>query len=200
MPIEAILEALIARERTGEGAELSISMFDAMADWMTVPLLAAGGRQAAAAHRPRPHLDLALRRVPQPRRRRHSHLDPERPRMARARGKSLGRRGARRRSGASPPMSSASNAARETDGKVAAMFGALDADAAEAKTCRRRYRLRAASTARPIWRTIRICAASPSARRAGRYPIRRRRNSGPRRVRRYGPVPALGAAYRYGAR
>jgi itaconate CoA-transferase len=36
---EAILEALIARGRTGEGAELSISMFDAMADWMTVPLL-----------------------------------------------------------------------------------------------------------------------------------------------------------------
>lgn len=36
---EAILEALIARELTGEGAALSISMFDAMADWMTVPLL-----------------------------------------------------------------------------------------------------------------------------------------------------------------
>jgi itaconate CoA-transferase len=36
---EAILEALIARERTGLGAALSISMFDAMADWMTVPLL-----------------------------------------------------------------------------------------------------------------------------------------------------------------
>ena len=36
---QAILEALIARQRTGEGAELSISMFDAMADWMTVPLL-----------------------------------------------------------------------------------------------------------------------------------------------------------------
>jgi itaconate CoA-transferase len=36
---EAILEALIARGRTGEGAALSISMFDAMADWMTVPLL-----------------------------------------------------------------------------------------------------------------------------------------------------------------
>src|SRR6204780_4264802 len=36
---EAILEALIARERTGQGAALSISMFDAMADWMTVPLL-----------------------------------------------------------------------------------------------------------------------------------------------------------------
>jgi itaconate CoA-transferase len=36
---EAILEALIARQRTGEGAALSLSMFDAMADWMTVPLL-----------------------------------------------------------------------------------------------------------------------------------------------------------------
>ena len=36
---EAILEALIARGRTGEGAAISISMFDAMADWMSVPLL-----------------------------------------------------------------------------------------------------------------------------------------------------------------
>ena len=36
---EAILEALIARARSGQGAEISISMFDAMADWMTVPLL-----------------------------------------------------------------------------------------------------------------------------------------------------------------
>jgi itaconate CoA-transferase len=36
---ESILAALIARQRTGEGAALSISMFDAMADWMTVPLL-----------------------------------------------------------------------------------------------------------------------------------------------------------------
>ena len=31
-----------------------------------------------------------------------------------------------------------------------------------------------ASTRRPSWRAIRICAASPSARRAGRCPIRRR--------------------------
>jgi itaconate CoA-transferase len=36
---EAILEALIARQRTGEGAELLLSMFDAMADWMAVPLM-----------------------------------------------------------------------------------------------------------------------------------------------------------------
>ena len=36
---QAILEALIARGRTGEGAEISVSMFDGMAEWMTVPLL-----------------------------------------------------------------------------------------------------------------------------------------------------------------
>ena len=36
---EAILEALLMRARTGEGAAISISMFDTMADWMTVPLL-----------------------------------------------------------------------------------------------------------------------------------------------------------------
>src|SRR6185437_9877850 len=36
---EAILEALIARGRTGEGMAIAVSMFDAMADWMTVPLL-----------------------------------------------------------------------------------------------------------------------------------------------------------------
>jgi formyl-CoA transferase len=36
---EAILEALIQRGRTGEGATISVSMFDAIADWMTTPLL-----------------------------------------------------------------------------------------------------------------------------------------------------------------
>jgi itaconate CoA-transferase len=36
---QSILEALIGRARTGEGAELSVSMFDAMVDWMAVPLL-----------------------------------------------------------------------------------------------------------------------------------------------------------------
>jgi itaconate CoA-transferase len=34
-----ILQALFHRERTGEGSALSVSLFDGMADWMTVPLL-----------------------------------------------------------------------------------------------------------------------------------------------------------------
>jgi itaconate CoA-transferase len=51
---EAILEALIARERHGNGAILSVAMFDAMADWMAVPLLQQEGdappRRMGLAH------------------------------------------------------------------------------------------------------------------------------------------------------
>jgi len=35
----AVLEALIARDRTGEGAAIRTSLFEAVADWMAVPLL-----------------------------------------------------------------------------------------------------------------------------------------------------------------
>src|ERR1700728_714197 len=35
----AILEALIVRSRSGDGADIRISMFDVMADWLSVPLL-----------------------------------------------------------------------------------------------------------------------------------------------------------------
>jgi crotonobetainyl-CoA:carnitine CoA-transferase CaiB-like acyl-CoA transferase len=35
----AILQALYARERTGEGDGVAVSLFDGMADWMAVPLL-----------------------------------------------------------------------------------------------------------------------------------------------------------------
>jgi len=35
----AILEALIQRGITGRGAQISVSMFDVLADWLTVPLL-----------------------------------------------------------------------------------------------------------------------------------------------------------------
>src|SRR6185295_12813532 len=43
---EAVLEALIARGRTGAGAAINVSLFDAMADWMTVPLLHHEGGQS----------------------------------------------------------------------------------------------------------------------------------------------------------
>jgi itaconate CoA-transferase len=36
---QAILEALIQRGRTGEGSAIKVSLFDGMAEWMTVPLL-----------------------------------------------------------------------------------------------------------------------------------------------------------------
>jgi itaconate CoA-transferase len=36
---EAVLEALLGRSRSGEGTAISISMFDSVTDWMTVPLL-----------------------------------------------------------------------------------------------------------------------------------------------------------------
>jgi crotonobetainyl-CoA:carnitine CoA-transferase CaiB-like acyl-CoA transferase len=36
---QAVLEALLLRERTGEGSALATSLFSGMADWMTVPLL-----------------------------------------------------------------------------------------------------------------------------------------------------------------
>ena len=35
----AVLEALLARQRSGEGRAISTSLFESMADWMTVPLL-----------------------------------------------------------------------------------------------------------------------------------------------------------------
>jgi formyl-CoA transferase len=40
---QAILEALIGRGRTGEGTAIQVSLFDAMAEWMTVPLLSHEG-------------------------------------------------------------------------------------------------------------------------------------------------------------
>jgi formyl-CoA transferase len=50
----AILEALFARTRTGKGADIRISMFDVMADWLAVPLLNAEAgnspRRMALAH------------------------------------------------------------------------------------------------------------------------------------------------------
>src|SRR6201986_3323747 len=44
----SILEALIGRGKTGKGADIRISMFDVMADWLAVPLL-----NAEAGHPPK---------------------------------------------------------------------------------------------------------------------------------------------------
>ncbi len=46
---QAIVQALYARERTGEGRAIQVSLFHAMADWMNVPYLQAryGGRPPA---------------------------------------------------------------------------------------------------------------------------------------------------------
>jgi formyl-CoA transferase len=41
----AILEALIARGRTGQGCDIRVSMFDVMADWLSIPLLYSEGGQ-----------------------------------------------------------------------------------------------------------------------------------------------------------
>jgi crotonobetainyl-CoA:carnitine CoA-transferase CaiB-like acyl-CoA transferase len=43
---QAILEALIKRGRTGEGAGIAVSLFDGMADWMAVPLMQHDGGKA----------------------------------------------------------------------------------------------------------------------------------------------------------
>ncbi|SFF29441.1 CoA-transferase family III [Sulfitobacter brevis] len=42
----AVLEALIRRSVTGQGAQISVSMFDVLADWLTVPLLNHEGGQS----------------------------------------------------------------------------------------------------------------------------------------------------------
>ena len=40
---EGILEAILRRARTGEGGEVQVSLFQSMAEWMSVPLLQTGG-------------------------------------------------------------------------------------------------------------------------------------------------------------
>jgi formyl-CoA transferase len=129
---EAILEALIERGRSGEGATLSISMFDAMADWMTVPLL----QQEAGS--PPQRMGLA-----------HTSISPYGAFRSRdgipilisiqsdrewrvLAAKVLGD------SALAADRAFATNVERvkrraETDGRVAAVFAALDADALEQK-------------------------------------------------------------------
>ena len=80
----AVMEALVARQHSGQGRALKVSLFDAMADWMNVPLLhQVYGGKATGAARPQPPLDRTLRRLWRARRR-GLDLDPERARMATA--------------------------------------------------------------------------------------------------------------------
>lgn len=55
----AILRALLLRARTGRGVDLSVSMFDVLADWMNVPLLTQRYRGAPPARLGVAHPSLA---------------------------------------------------------------------------------------------------------------------------------------------
>ena len=175
---EAVLEALIARGRTGEGAAISVSMFDGMADWMTTPLLQHEGgvppKRIGLAHtsispygvfKSKDGADILI------------SIQSDREWRVLAE-KVMGDKAL----AADPNF--ATNIERvkrraETDGKVAAAFGALDVEALVGEACRGRHRVRPRQRAGRAGATIRICAASTSARRAGRCPIRRRRRNGP---------------------
>ncbi len=187
---EAILEALIARERTGEGAELSISMFDAMADWMTVPLLqqeaGAPPQRIGLAHtsispygafRSRDGVDILI------------SIQSDREWRVLAE-KVLGDAAL----AADPAF--ATNVERvkrraETDGRVAKVFGALDADALEEKLAAADIAFARVNSPADLARhphLRRITIGTPSG--PVSYPAPAERSAAASRH--YGPVPALG--------
>jgi itaconate CoA-transferase len=189
---EAILEALIARSKTGEGAEIAISMFDAMADWMAVPLIQYEGgappKRMGLAHtsiapygvfKTRDGADILI------------SIQSDREWRVLAE-KVLGDKAL----AADPDFATTiARVARraETDGRVAAVFGALDEAALTKKLLAAdiafaRVNTTADLAAHPQLRRIEIGTPSgvvsypaPAARRAGEA------------AHRYGAVPALGA-------
>ncbi len=187
---EAILEALIARQKTGEGAELSISMFDAMADWMTVPLLQqeAGSppRRIGLAHtsispygafRSRDGIDILI----------SIQSDREwRVLAAQVLGDAV----------LAADAAFATNVERvkrraETDGRVAATFGALDADALEQKLAAADIAFARVNTPADLAHhphLRRITVGTPSG--PVSYPAPAEQHAAS--TRHYGPVPALG--------
>jgi formyl-CoA transferase len=187
---EAILEALIARQRSGEGATLSISMFDAMADWMTVPLLqdeaGAPPQRRGLAHtsispygafRSRDGIAILI------------SIQSDREWRVLAE-KVLGDAVL-----AADPVF-ATNVERvkrraETDGRVAAVFGALDADALEQKLASADIAFARVNTPAELAHhphLRRISVGTPSGPVA--YPAPAAQRAGAER--RYGSVPALG--------
>ena len=187
---EAILEALINRQRTGQGAELSVSMFDAMADWMTVPVLQEEAgfppKRIGLAHisispygafRSRDGVDILI----------SIQSDREWRILAE---KVLG--DAR----LAADSKFATNVERvkrrgETDGRVAAVFAAHDADALEQKLTAADIAFARVNTAADLSRhphLRRITVGTPSGPVSYPAPAERRASS----TRRYGPVPAVG--------
>ena len=118
----AILEALYARERSGQGALIEVSLFDATAEWMAVPLDPFQRRQCAAARGLAPSLDRALWRLRRLRRQGDRHLHPERARMGALLRRNSGRARAWRAIRAFATIPAGSPTARALDGLVAAVF------------------------------------------------------------------------------
>jgi itaconate CoA-transferase len=187
---QAILEALLARERTGEGAELSISMFDAIADWMTVPLLQEEAgfppKRIGLAHisispygafRSRDGIDILI------------SIQSDREWRVLAE-KVLGDA----QLAADPNFATNVERVRrraETDGRVAAVFGAHDADALERKLAAADIAFARVNTAADLSRhphLRRITVGTPSGPVSYPAPAELRGSTS----RHYGPVPALG--------
>jgi len=187
---EAILEALIARGRSGEGAELAISMFDAMADWMTVPLLqqeaGAPPKRIGLAHvsispygafRSRDGVDILI------------SIQSDREWRVLAE-KVLGDAAL----AANPAF--ATNVERvkrraDTDGRVAAIFGALDAETLEQKLAAADIAFARVNGPAELARhpqLRRISVGTPSGPVSYPAPAEQRAAAS----RRYGAVPALG--------
>ncbi len=187
---EAILEALIARERTGLGAALSISMFDAMADWMTVPLL----QEEAGA--PPQRMGLAHTSIsPYGAFRSKDGVDILISIQSDREWRVLAEKVLDDTALAADPAF-ATNVERvkrraETDGRVARIFAALDADSLEQKLAAAdiafaRVNSPAGLARHPHLRRITI--GTPSGPVSYPAPAEQRASA----ARRYGPVPALG--------
>ena len=187
---EAVLEALIARGRTGEGAAISIAMFDAMADWMATPLLQQEGgappRRIGLAHtsiapygvfKTRDGADILI------------SIQSDREWRVLA-GRVLGDAALARDPDFATNVERVKRRA-QTDGRVQAVFGATDEAALTAKLAAAdiafaRVNDTAALARHPQLRRItvgtpsgRVSMPAPAARRAGEE-------------RHYGPVPKLG--------
>ncbi len=188
---EAVLEALIARGRTGEGAELSICMFDAMADWMAVPLM----QQEAGA--PPKRVGLAHTSIaPYGAFRSRDGIDILISIQSDREWRMLAERVLGDANLAADPAF-ATNVERvkrrsETDGRVAAVFGALDADALEKKLAAADIAFARVNSPADLGHhphLRRITVGTPSG--TVSYPAPAEQHASASR--RYGPVPALGA-------